>query len=420
MGKIITFYSFKGGVGRTMALANIAWRLAERQGFNVLAIDWDLEAPSLGSYFEIPRKTVQGRPGVLDFLEERQKELKRSKWRLDLGALPIDLRTGPSNGSVRILTAGKETADYAERLRGIDWRSFMVQAAVGDMQRQFKDQADVVLIDSRTGITDVGAICTQKLPDGVVLFTSANAQSWTGILNVADSIRGAHVKAKPTIWFCVSRIPLVGEQGLTEKWFGDWEPIFEKAVTEDLWRNAQHPQGVRTYRIPHSGYWTIGERLLNEGDLTEDPLARSYDKLTEALAMWVRRDRLMHWFSGGEPCDELKNEIRHAEARGDTRWLSRLLFCLGCCYSRTVHSAAEAISYLEPAAYLALGQQEHDLYVLALYELAKLKQGEEALMSRLQDAVANIATKQSIMEFGERVGLPEEICSSVTQSLWRS
>ena len=27
-GKIITFYSYKGGTGRSMALANVAWTLA--------------------------------------------------------------------------------------------------------------------------------------------------------------------------------------------------------------------------------------------------------------------------------------------------------------------------------------------------------------------------------------------------------
>jgi len=43
-GQIITFYSYKGGTGRSMALANIAWILASN-GKRVLIIDWDLEAP---------------------------------------------------------------------------------------------------------------------------------------------------------------------------------------------------------------------------------------------------------------------------------------------------------------------------------------------------------------------------------------
>ena len=54
-GKVITFYSFKGGVGRSMALANIACLLAHKQkkekGQNVLMIDWDLDAPGLHHFF---------------------------------------------------------------------------------------------------------------------------------------------------------------------------------------------------------------------------------------------------------------------------------------------------------------------------------------------------------------------------------
>ena len=49
-GTVVTFYSFKGGTGRTMALANVAWILAST-GMRVLAVDWDLEAPGLHRYF---------------------------------------------------------------------------------------------------------------------------------------------------------------------------------------------------------------------------------------------------------------------------------------------------------------------------------------------------------------------------------
>lgn len=50
-GIIFTFYSYKGGVGRSMALANIAVRF-QRQGYRTLLIDMDLEAPGLERYFE--------------------------------------------------------------------------------------------------------------------------------------------------------------------------------------------------------------------------------------------------------------------------------------------------------------------------------------------------------------------------------
>jgi MinD-like ATPase involved in chromosome partitioning or flagellar assembly len=49
-GAIVTFYSYKGGVGRTMALANVAVQLS-RKGSRVLMVDWDLEGPGLVNLF---------------------------------------------------------------------------------------------------------------------------------------------------------------------------------------------------------------------------------------------------------------------------------------------------------------------------------------------------------------------------------
>ena len=52
-GEIISFYSYKGGTGRTMALANVACLLAEQIGEreSVLVVDWDLEAPAFTASF---------------------------------------------------------------------------------------------------------------------------------------------------------------------------------------------------------------------------------------------------------------------------------------------------------------------------------------------------------------------------------
>ena len=47
---IATFYSFKGGVGRSMALANVASLLCER-GLRTVMLDFDLEAPGLERFF---------------------------------------------------------------------------------------------------------------------------------------------------------------------------------------------------------------------------------------------------------------------------------------------------------------------------------------------------------------------------------
>ena len=68
-GQVVTFYSYKGGTGRTMALANVAWILAAA-GKRVLVADWDLEAPGLHKFFRpfLDIDTVADAKGVIDLI----------------------------------------------------------------------------------------------------------------------------------------------------------------------------------------------------------------------------------------------------------------------------------------------------------------------------------------------------------------
>ena len=89
-GEIVTFYSYKGGVGRSMALANIGCILAKRAnetgGRGVLLVDWDLEAPGLHRFFQGRHTTVkrpvddrefQQRLGLIDLFVELRRMIKK-------------------------------------------------------------------------------------------------------------------------------------------------------------------------------------------------------------------------------------------------------------------------------------------------------------------------------------------------------
>ena len=71
---IYTFYSYKGGVGRSMALANVA-ELFYRAGLKVLMIDWDLEAPGLERFFPIDYEDFYTKPGLMDLLLEYKRQM---------------------------------------------------------------------------------------------------------------------------------------------------------------------------------------------------------------------------------------------------------------------------------------------------------------------------------------------------------
>ena len=79
-GKVVTFYSFKGGTGRTMALANIAWILASN-GKKVLVVDWDLDSPGLHRYFHpfLDPAKVAATPGIIELITDYAWEVTQGR-----------------------------------------------------------------------------------------------------------------------------------------------------------------------------------------------------------------------------------------------------------------------------------------------------------------------------------------------------
>ena len=184
-GLIATFYSFKGGVGRTMALANIAILIAKR-GLNVLAVDFDLEAPGLDRYFTT-LAFAKNPKGLMDLLlDARSSYPKRPNWHSYISGV-----NSPDIGNkLFVLTAGTEDLDYPKKVLSFDWRDFFLRSGGGDflesLRDEWRNEFDVVLIDSRTGITDSGGICTIQLPDVLIPVFTCTEQSLNGAINVVN------------------------------------------------------------------------------------------------------------------------------------------------------------------------------------------------------------------------------------------
>jgi MinD-like ATPase involved in chromosome partitioning or flagellar assembly len=200
--RIVTFYSYKGGTGRSMALANVAWILASNRK-KVLVVDWDLEAPGLHRYFHpylTDRDLVQS-TGVIDFVMRYAREaIKPPKKEPDpLWYVPYAnlLRHAtsltypfPEGGTLDFVPSGRQGSDYAARVNSFNWSSFYENQQGGLFLEAAKLSAggyDYLLIDSRTGVSDTSGICTVQLPDLLVVCFTPNAQSIEGAAAVAAS-----------------------------------------------------------------------------------------------------------------------------------------------------------------------------------------------------------------------------------------
>lgn len=202
-GQVVTFYSYKGGSGRSMAVANVAWVLATN-GKKVLVIDWDIEAPGLHRYFLPLMRSdpdLKRTEGLIDRLWAYVDLLLAPKKEdagdpLDLAELrgvaqELNLPSG-AKGTLHFVPAGRQDGEYGARSQGFDWVAFYQRFGGADfiarMREKLTAEYDFVLIDSRTGLSDTSGVCTVELPDTVVHCFVHNRQSVLGIVATAESI----------------------------------------------------------------------------------------------------------------------------------------------------------------------------------------------------------------------------------------
>lgn len=203
----ITFYSYKGGVGRSLALANVAALLVKR-GRSVVLIDFDLEAPGLDSFDEF--SSVVGKPGVVEYVTAFHHTKKAPP--VEKYVHPCELST-PLPGKLWIMPAGRKNETYNRDRTHINWEELYESGMGEPFVENWKAaiarycKPDYVLVDSRTGLTDVGGICTIHLPDLLVMVFGLNEQNVKGISAVAKAIREAQPDRIPQIQYVASPVP---------------------------------------------------------------------------------------------------------------------------------------------------------------------------------------------------------------------
>ncbi|SPF56481.1 hypothetical protein SBA4_870029 [Candidatus Sulfopaludibacter sp. SbA4] len=232
---IFTFYSYKGGVGRSMAVMNVAYTLAGR-GRHVLLLDMDLEAPGLTGFLVRNQEfapVADHRLDVLDLLGEAIRAAPGS------GAVKEKVaKLPPVSNYIRPVSEEKlaalrpkmgqmgrldvlgtdQSPKYFDRLAELDLRKLGHEGLVALsnlLHFYFKAQVfphrplgiesfeppiqtpyDYVLVDSRTGMTEIGGLCVGPLSDRLVVMTSLNDQNVQGTLTF---LQEAGIKTVPRL-----------------------------------------------------------------------------------------------------------------------------------------------------------------------------------------------------------------------------
>ena len=306
-GRIITFYSYKGGTGRSMAVANIACLLGQRlarTSQRVLVIDWDLEAPGLHRFFsaksDLPE--YKSRPGVINYFDVLQKLLISEAglyekligpdgWRVLDEKVPLEKHWIPDVvPGVDFMRAGCYGPEYSKLVGSFRWIEFYDRfgAVISTFRDLLSEKFAYALVDSRTGFTDASGICTTLLPEKLVGVFTPNRQSLYGLCDLvkeALEYRGRSDDFRPlAVYPLPSRIENA-EKDLKEQWQKDYQKKFE-----ELFRSAYETKDCdltayfNDVLLQHVSYYAYGENIAVLQDRQDAvSLAAAYQRFFDRL-----------------------------------------------------------------------------------------------------------------------------------------
>jgi tetratricopeptide (TPR) repeat protein len=403
----VTFYSYKGGVGRTLALVNTAVRLASR-GKKVFILDFDLEAPGVDAFDWF--RDENPRPGIVEYIGSFADDGKVDP--LDQYVSEVNSsKTAP--GKIFFMGAGRKDENYQFLLSRLDWKHFYKQQDgflfVENLKSTIgrKYAPDYVLVDSRTGLTDISGICTLQLPDLVVLIFNLNNQNVQGVSKIYRSIQKNKLGKMIKTLQVASPIPDV--------------PDFVGVRRERL-ENAREKIGAEVDVIlPFDAFVAFEETILN-GGTSKTYLSESYEKLSSAIVKANPLDILTmveeaKRFMEQGNLEAAENKFQELIDTNPESYQASLEYGR---FLRTRGKDKEALEYFERARHLnpadpeLLGQLVRLYLSLDRHEEALRHLDEFLVSSKDSESMESIATA---MELGDEPGAAIKVYDRMLQ-LW--
>lgn len=203
---VVTFYSYKGGMGRTTTMIAYAVNLAVKCDKTVVVIDCDLEAPGYLNFFDLSehKELNEGKKnGLVEFFCDSQfgcKNLDINDYVVNVGALNKNKFAYENLDKVWMVPAGnlnegctEESFDGQDRNDYLEALAKLNLANKNILIRNFNElikkidesiKPDVILIDSRTGFNDIFGTTALQLSDCVVGFFGKSRQTEPGFIKL--------------------------------------------------------------------------------------------------------------------------------------------------------------------------------------------------------------------------------------------
>ena len=268
---ITVFYSFKGGAGRSTALAATALHLAD-SGERVVVLDADLDAPGVGSLLAA-HDGATAPWGIVDYLLERRIQGEDNM--LPTADYHHRYPADSTAGEILVFPAGVFDERYMDKLARIDYgapSTGSVHPLVSLLNHIRQDLAPGwILVDARAGLEDVSGFLTGGLCHFHVLLGTLADANWRGLERVLERLGGDRVrdgKAQAECLLVASMVPLSDDE------------VFKKLV-ERFTDRARDVFSERYYADPaESGspdkFWTLND--IESTDAPHVPVVLPYNE----------------------------------------------------------------------------------------------------------------------------------------------
>ncbi|WP_394824166.1 MinD/ParA family protein [Pendulispora albinea] len=189
---LVAFHSFKGGVGRTTALASYAIQRA-RRGDHVAVVDMDLDAPGVGTLLDAG-EGESAQWGVVDFMLESKNNVALNDYHHRCTRLEVT----HGEGAISVFPAGRVDREYLSKLARVDLEisSSPVDHPFSRLLHRIRDELrpSVILIDSRAGLSPAAGLLLMGIAHAHVLFATTNEQSLRGLALVVERLGGEYAR----------------------------------------------------------------------------------------------------------------------------------------------------------------------------------------------------------------------------------
>lgn len=266
---LVTFYSYKGGMGRTTTMIAYAISLAVNDNSSkkrrVVIIDCDLEAPGYLNFFDLSEHNglrSGKKNGLVEFLSDAQFTAHPEE--LDLNDYIVNVGDDNKNNfaynnlnNIWIIPAGNlnegysELADESDRNDYLEGLAKVNLSSVDSIVKYFNIlldkinetiEPDIILLDSRTGFNDIFGTAALYLSSSVVGFFGFSRQTQPGLMNLLKEYY------KPNNTFSLQLVFSILPENADETWVENHKKDVLQYINYVGSENKNYPSSLYLHR----------------------------------------------------------------------------------------------------------------------------------------------------------------------------